>query len=49
MIFGTLELKAYYFPRENYYGKWYRVELNTNVRFKYNRQYIKRPEIILAN
>jgi len=49
LIFGTLELKGYFFPRKSFYGKWYRVELNTNVKFKYNRQFIKRPEIILAN
>jgi hypothetical protein len=49
LIFGTLELKAHYFPRQNYFGESWRIEVNTNVKFKYNRQFIKRPEIIVAN
>jgi hypothetical protein len=49
LIFGTLEFKAYYFPRKNYYGDSYRIETSTNIKFKYNRQFIKRPEIILVN
>ncbi|RZS65104.1 hypothetical protein EV199_5860 [Pseudobacter ginsenosidimutans] len=49
LIFGTLELKAHYFPRANYYGAHWRVDFNTNIKFKYNTQIIKRPEIIVAN
>jgi hypothetical protein len=49
LIFGTLELKAHYFPRQNIFGDNYRVEISSSVKFKYNRQFIKRPEIILAN
>lgn len=49
LIFGTLEFKAHFFPRKNYFGEKWRLEFNTNVRFKYNRQFIKRPEIIMAN
>lgn len=49
LIFGTLEFKTYFFPRKNYFGDRWRFEFNTNVKFKYNRQFIKRPELILAN
>ncbi len=49
LIFGTMELKAHYFPRANYYGKHLRIDFNTNIRFKYNQQTIKRPELIIAN
>jgi hypothetical protein len=49
LIFGTLEFKAHYFPRQNFFGDSWRIEFNTSVKFKYNRQFIKRPEIILAN
>ena len=49
LIFGTLELKAHFFPRKNYFGDRWRIEFNTSVKFKYNRQFIKRPEIIMAN
>lgn len=49
LIFGTLEFKAFFFPRQNYFGDRWRLEFNTNVKFKYNRQFIKRPELIMAN
>jgi hypothetical protein len=49
LIFGTLELKAYYFPRKNFLNESYRIEFNTNVRFRYNRQFIKRPEFVNLN
>jgi len=49
LIFGTLELKGYYFPRKNFLNESFRVEFNTNVRFRYNRQFIKRPEFVQVN
>lgn len=49
LIFGTLELKAYYFPRKNFLNENYRIEFNSNVRFRYNRQFIKRPEFVSVN
>lgn len=49
LIFGTLEFKAHYFPRANYFGEHWRIEFNTNIKFKYNQQIIKRPELIIAN
>jgi hypothetical protein len=49
LIFGTLELKAYYFPRKNFLNETYRIDFNTNVRFRYNRQFIKRPEFVNVN
>ena len=49
LIFGTLELKGYYFPRKNFANESFRVEFNTNVRFRYNRQFIKRPEFVQVN
>ena len=49
LIFGTLELKGYYFPRKNFANESFRVEFNTNVRFRYNRQFIKRPEFVQLN
>ncbi len=49
LIFGTLEFKAHFFPRKNYFGDSWRIEINSSIKFKYNRQFIKRPEIILAN
>lgn len=49
LIFGTIELKVFYFPQKNFFGDNWRIETNTNVRFKYNRQFIKRPEFIVVN
>lgn len=49
LIFGTVELRAHYFPRANFYGDHWRIDFNTNIKFKYNTQIIKRPEIIVVN
>ncbi|MBC7905073.1 MAG: hypothetical protein H7Y27_16715 [Gemmatimonadaceae bacterium] len=49
LVFSTVEMKAYYFPRPNFYNKSWRIEFNTNVRFKYNQQTIKKPEIVMVN
>ncbi len=49
LIFGTFELKAYYFPRKNFFNESWRIETNTNIKFKYNSQLIKRPELINVN
>jgi hypothetical protein len=49
LVFGTIELKGYYFPRTNGNMKNWKVELNTNIRFKYISSFIKRPDIVIAN
>jgi len=49
LIFGTVEFKGIYFPRKNYYNESWRIEINTNVRFKYNKQLIKRPDFVHVN
>jgi hypothetical protein len=49
LVFGTIELKGYYFPRTNGDMKNWRVELNTNVRFKYISSFIRRPDFVIAN
>ncbi|HSC39137.1 MAG TPA: hypothetical protein VLD19_14745, partial [Chitinophagaceae bacterium] len=50
LIFGTMELRGWFFPRKDYFfhNSW-RVEFSTNIRFKYNTQFIKRPELIVVN
>ncbi len=48
MVFGTVELKGYYFPRTNGDMRGWKVELNTNIRFKYNSTFIKRPDFVTA-
>ena len=49
LIFGTIELKGYYFPRTNGNMAPWKVELSTNIRFKYNSTFIKRPDFVNGN
>ncbi len=49
LVFGTVEIKGYYFPRRNGDMHGFAVELSSNIRFKYNSSFIKRPDFIIAN
>lgn len=49
LIFGTTEFRGMYFPRKNFRNENWRFEVNTNIRFKYNQQFIKRPEFVKVN
>lgn len=49
LVFGTIELKGYYFPRTNGNMNSWKIELNSNVRFRYRSNFIQRPDFIIAN
>ncbi len=49
LTFGTIELRAYYFPRTNGEMKGWKIELNSNIRFKFRSSFISRPDFIIAN
>ena len=49
LIFGTIECRFNYFPRINIGMQQYRIDFKTDLRFKYNSQYIKRPDFVNAN
>jgi hypothetical protein len=49
LVFGTIELKGYYFPRPNINMKGWRVEVSSNIRFKYNSIFIRRPDFVSPN
>ncbi|MEO6404053.1 MAG: hypothetical protein ABIY51_07750 [Ferruginibacter sp.] len=49
LVFGTIELKGYVFPRVTPGMQNWKVEISTNVRFKYNSSFIRRPDFILVN
>ena len=49
LVFGTIELRTYYFPRLNGNMNPWKVELNSNIRFKYRSSFISRPNFIIAN
>lgn len=49
LVFGTIELKGYYFPRVNGNMKGWKIELNSNIRFKFRSNFIRRPDVIISN
>lgn len=48
-IFGTIEFRGFYFPEKNFSNKSFDFELSTNLIFKYNTQFIKKPDFIQVN
>lgn len=49
LVFGTMELKAYYYPRVTGSMSQWNITFNTNLRFKYVSQLIKRPDFAVVN
>jgi hypothetical protein len=49
LVFGTIEMKGAYYPRPDFEGRRWRIEFGTNIRFRYNREFIKRPELVGVN
>lgn len=48
-IGGTIELRAYYFPRTNGDMKPWKVEVKSNIRFKFISSFINRPDFVNDN
>ncbi|MEO6682035.1 MAG: hypothetical protein ABIN48_04345, partial [Ginsengibacter sp.] len=49
LVFGTIELKGYYFPKKNFFNEHFNLDISTNVIFKYNKQFLKKPNFIEIN
>ncbi len=49
LVFGTMELKAYYYPRITGTMSQWNVTFNTDLRFRYVSQLIKRPDFAVVN
>lgn len=49
LVFGTMELKAFYYPRTTGTMNQWNVTFNTDLRFKYVSQLIKRPDFAVTN
>ncbi|MEO6583246.1 MAG: hypothetical protein ABIO05_02920, partial [Ferruginibacter sp.] len=50
LILGTIEVKAYYFTRKTYEQmKSWRIDFSTNLKFRYNKTFIKRPDFVVTN
>jgi hypothetical protein len=50
LIFGTIELRCFYFPRVSTtdMAKW-KVVLTSNLRYKYNSTLVQKPDIVQLN
>lgn len=49
LVFEAIELRGFFFPRKNFMGDHFWFEFNSHIRFKYNRQFIKKPDFINMN
>lgn len=49
LVFGTIELRGSWFPKKDAFNNNYLIQLNTNLRFKFNQQFIRRPEFVQMN
>jgi len=49
IVFGTIELRFMYFPRKSEQHNAFKFTFSTNLRSRYNNNYVKAPEIIQVN
>ena len=49
LVFGTLELKGIYFPRKVDGAPTFKVMFTSNLRYRYNSNYVSAPDIIRYN
>ena len=49
LVLGTIELKGFYFPKTIGNMSTWTVQVNTNIRFKYTSNFIKKPDFIIPN
>ncbi|CAN5595598.1 hypothetical protein BH11BAC3_BH11BAC3_32070 [soil metagenome] len=49
LVFGTIELRSYFFPRPVPGMKGFKVEISSNLRFKYSNTFIRKPDFIIPN
>ncbi len=49
LIFGTLELRGYYFLKKNVYNENWKFDINSDVTFRFNTQLASKPDFIQVN
>jgi len=49
LVFGTVEIKGFYFPRTNLQLSPWNVGIITNLKFKYNSNLITKPDFVQVN
>jgi hypothetical protein len=45
LVFGTIELRAVWFPRRPVYEQPFKLQLSSNLRFRFNQVYITGPDL----
>lgn len=48
-VFGTIELRCIYFPRNVKGNNAFKLTITTNLNFRYNSQYVTAPDIVQSN
>ncbi len=49
LVFGTMELKIYYYPRTVGNMSPFNITFNTDLRFRYVSQLIRKPDFVIVN
>lgn len=49
LIFGTMQLKAFYFPRITQGMTTFKLDFVTNLRYRYSSNFVHRPEFLEVN
>lgn len=49
LVFGTIELKAYFFPKVVESMSPWNISLSTNLRFRYQTTLIQKPDFVVVN
>jgi hypothetical protein len=49
LVFGTIEIRAAWYPEADFNNETWKIGFSTNVRFRYNKEFIKRPELLALN
>jgi hypothetical protein len=49
LVLGTIELKGTYFLKQDLTGTKYSLGLRSNLRYRYNQNFIKKPQFIQVN
>jgi len=49
LIFGTVEIKGFYFPRTNLQLSPWNLSITTNLKFKYNSNLLSKPDFVQVN
>ncbi|RYY49054.1 MAG: hypothetical protein EOO06_08235 [Chitinophagaceae bacterium] len=49
LVFGTMELRGYFIPKPLEGMKNWKVEVSTKLQFKYNSNFIRRPDFVSPN